>query len=280
MEFSAHGWTDAGRAGGVHANVSGTDFSAPGEFNACAGRSAYAMMETPEIQNLCGIGQEQLQGMQYLEAERTLAKAEELAWQGRDWDSLARLYMPLQESRRQRRQRCGEGNIKMDVLIDDPSGAVKIVQDIKHGQVLIAGAGSIQPAVSARRAQDQSNLYIDVFLGAVYPVGSGRIVAIIPNEDVALPPVEGMSVDALIRRLPAHSITLSEGELRNCKTYADTMALWERLHAPFLAAADGMRDPVRRIEAYRRTIRVDYACELAHQRISDTARMICAGAKT
>jgi len=50
------------------------------------------------------------------------------------------------------------------------------------------------------------------------------------------------------------------------------MALWERLHAPFLAAADMQVDPIRKIESYRRTIRVDYACELAHQQASSAAR--------
>ena len=31
-------------------------------------------------------------------------------------------------------------------------------------------------------------------------------------------------------------------------------------------------DAVRRIEHYRNTIRVDYACELAHQKLSGVAR--------
>jgi hypothetical protein len=52
------------------------------------------------------------------------------------------------------------------------------------------------------------------------------------------------------------------------------MAMWERLHAPFLAAADMQVDPVQQIEGYRRTIRVDYACELAHQKASTVARQL------
>ena len=31
-------------------------------------------------------------------------------------------------------------------------------------------------------------------------------------------------------------------------------------------------DPVQKINHYRRTIRVDYACELAHQKLSSVAR--------
>jgi hypothetical protein len=57
-------------------------------------------------------------------------------------------------------------------------------------------------------------------------------------------------------------------------TYAEVMGIWERLHAPFLAAADAEIDPVSKMEGYRRTIRVDYACELAHQKLSDVARQL------
>ena len=52
------------------------------------------------------------------------------------------------------------------------------------------------------------------------------------------------------------------------------MGLWERLHTPFLAAADMQADPVKRMEGYRTAIRVDYACELAHQKLSDAAKII------
>jgi hypothetical protein len=52
------------------------------------------------------------------------------------------------------------------------------------------------------------------------------------------------------------------------------MAMWERLHAPFLAAADAESDPLRKMAAYRETIRVDAACELAHQKLSDVAKRL------
>jgi hypothetical protein len=50
------------------------------------------------------------------------------------------------------------------------------------------------------------------------------------------------------------------------------MAMWEQLHAPYLAAADAEGDLLRKMEAYRKTIRVDDACELAHQNLATTAR--------
>ncbi|MGA2441434.1 MAG: hypothetical protein ABSH08_10765 [Tepidisphaeraceae bacterium] len=245
-----------------------------------------------QIQDLCERGQDQLSRMEYLPAEMLLAAAEELAWTSRDFDALARLYMPLQESRRQRRQRCGEGTIRLDVLANGPQDKLDgrhAVESIGHGQILVAGWGSIQPAIDARRAQRELGLYVDVFLAAVYPAGAGRVVAIVPGEAVALPageveakPSTPMAIDQLIRRLPAHSIIMSDAELPKgpqrgtAETYARVMATWERLHSPFLAAADATPDPVRRIEAYRQAIAVDYACELAHQKISDTARKLCA----
>ena len=58
----------------------------------------------------------------------------------------------------------------------------------------------------------------------------------------------------------------------NTQTFAHTMALWERLHLPFLARADSERDPIRKMEGYRKTIHIDYACELAHQKLANTAR--------
>ena len=56
------------------------------------------------------------------------------------------------------------------------------------------------------------------------------------------------------------------------ETYGHVMDMWERLHLPFLATADMQVDPTQKIEHYRTTIRVDYACELAHQKLSDCAR--------
>ena len=49
------------------------------------------------------------------------------------------------------------------------------------------------------------------------------------------------------------------------------MGLWERLHLPILNAAAKVSNPRRRIEAFRQTIGVDYACEKAHQWLAQTA---------
>lgn len=240
-------------------------------------------MPDPSAEELCEIGQQQLMRTEYLDAEATLVRAEAQALEARDWDLLSRLYMPLQETRRQRRQRCGEGTVCLDLLSEGPHDRVRgehVVQNYPHGQLLVAGWGSIEPALEVRRLASEHKLYAETFLAAVYPLGSARAVVLVPTSDVRLPEPRPMLIDDLLPQLPPHSIVLGEAELPRgsrkgtYETFAQTMALWERLHAPFLAAADMLVDPLQKIESYRKTIRVDYACELAHQKLSAVARAL------
>ncbi|MGB7157018.1 MAG: hypothetical protein WBD40_03060 [Tepidisphaeraceae bacterium] len=237
-------------------------------------------MSIDDLQAKCEAGQDLLMQMKYLEAEAVLSEAEHAAWSNRDFDTLARLSMPLQEARRQRRQRCGEGIIALDLIASGSEDTVdgrRVVENYPHGQLLVAGWGTIQPAQDVRRLQAEHGLYVETFLGAVYPVGQGRVIVIAPLDDIALPDLRPDTLDRLIARLPPHCIVLGENELPKgtrkgtWQTYAEVMGMWERLHGPFLAAADAERDPIRRIEAYRKVIRVDYACELAHQKLSQVA---------
>jgi hypothetical protein len=240
------------------------------------------MVSSDDLQARCELGQQQLMRTEYLEAEATLASAEADAWAARDFDTLSRLYMPLQEARRQIRQRCGEGIVRFDLIPrgpDDLPDARAIVDRYSHGQLLVAGWGTIQPSREIRQLARERKLYVETFLAAVYPITTGgRAVVITPLEDVALPPAQQQGIDSLISKLPAHAIVLAVDELPNGErrgdttTFAQAMAMWERLHAPFLAAAEMQIDPMQKIEAYRKTQRVDYGCELAHQKASDVAR--------
>lgn len=220
--------------------------------------------------------------MDYLRAEATLAEAEAYAWTERDWDTLARLYMPLQEARRQRRLRCGEGAVVLNLLArgsDDRIDGRRVVENFPHAQLLVAGWGTIEPARQVRAQQAEFGLFVETFLAAVYSVGRGQAVVIVPTEEVRLPPPDVYhTIDRLVSESPPHSIVLPADELPvgarqgTTQTYAEVMSLWERLHLPFLAAADRQSNPQLRIEDYRQTIRVDYACELAHQKLAAVAR--------
>ena len=225
----------------------------------------------------------------YLAAEATLARAEGQAWANHDWDTLARLYMPLQEARRQRRQRCGEGVVALDLVAQGPEDEVdgrRVVENFPHGQLLVAGWRSIEPAVRVRRLAAEHGLYVETFLGAVFPVGAGKTaVVIFPTDDASPPAGEFDSIDTLTRALPEHSLvsdaaSVIRGQRKGTpQTFGEVMAMWERLHAPFLAAADAETDRVRQIERYRLTTRVDYACELAHQKLSSAAHELAREAR-
>src|SRR5437763_13710397 len=172
----------------------------------------------PDLQSLCELGQEQLMRMEYLDAEKTLCEAEKIAFAQRDFDTLARLYMPLQEARRQRRQGCGEGVVCLDLIAQGPEDALDgkhVVENYPHGQLLVAGWGTIEPALTVRALQREHKLYLETFLAAVYPIagGSGRAVVIAPLEEVALPDATPRSVDELIRGLPAQCIVLNADQL-------------------------------------------------------------------
>ena len=239
-------------------------------------------MSSEELQAECERGQAQLMRMEYLEAEATLAAAERQVWALRDWELLSRLYMPLQEARRQRRQRCGEGVVCLDLLAegpDDTIDALHVVKNYSHGRTSWWPDGAAPaPAARVRELAAEQGFFLDTFLAAAYPVNGGRVVAIIPLAGMSLPEPAPYSVDELTRLLPAHTLLLREDELPRgsqtgtYKTYGQVMAIWERLHAPLVAEADAQTDPILKIEGYRTAIAVDYACELAHQKLSDVAK--------
>lgn len=239
-------------------------------------------MTAIDLQTQCELGQQHLMAMRYLEAEATLSAAEAQAWSQQDFDTLARLYMPLQEARRQRRQRCGEGIVCLDLLAQSAQDYVDprhVVENYPQGQVLVAGWADFDPARQVRIIQAELGLYLETFLGAVYPLCDGqRAVVIAPLLDVSPPDAQPRTIEELTQSLPPHSLIFRPEEFPvgpqkgSWQTYGRVMEIWERLHAPFLAAADSETDPIRQMEQYRRTIEVDYACELAHQKLSDVAK--------
>ena len=250
------------------------------------------MDELQHLQDLCETGQQRLMATDYLAAEAALVEAEALALAADDFDTLGRLYMPLQEARRQRRQVCGEGVVRLDLWATGPDDVLdgrEVAERTQHGQLCVAGWASIDASQAVRKAAEEQRLYVETYLAAVYPMtadGARRLVVIVPTANVALPPAEaGLGgVDRLLSALPPGSLALADDEMPRgpmpgtAATFAQTMALWEQLHLPWLTAARDTPDPRRRVAAYRRCIEVDYACEKAHQWLSETALEIARGA--
>jgi len=231
-------------------------------------------MTLDDLQAQCELGQRELMATNYLTAEKILARAEQIAFEQREFETLSRLYMPLQEARRQRRQKCGEGTVHLGLIAKSPNDKLpveRIIDQYPFGQLLIAGWGTIQPAIQFRRLQAERGLYVDTFLAATYPTTDGPIIAIIP-EDCPLP-----AANEPDPRLPPHTLLFKSNQLPlspqkgDYETYSHVMQIWESLHTPFLQFADAQKDPIEKIQAYRRTIRIDYACELAHQKLAAVA---------
>jgi hypothetical protein len=226
-------------------------------------------MTLDELQALCESGQRELMATNYLAAERILARAEQIAFDQREFETLSRLYMPLQEARRQRRQRCGEGTVHLGLIAKSPAEKLspeQLIQQYPFGQLLIAGWGTIEPALQFRRLAAERNLYVDTFLAAVLP-GSDGLIAIVP-EEVSSP---DLAAHSLVFEIEQLSPFPQQGTY---ETYSRIMQIWESLHTPFLQAADAIKDPIEKIQAYRRTIHIDYACELAHQKLAGVAARI------
>lgn len=235
------------------------------------------------IQGLCEKGQELLAAQEYIAAEQVLGQAEREALGQQDWDTLARLYMPLQETRRQRRQRASEGVICLDLVSEGSGDQIvgrHVIENYPHGQLLVAGWGTLEPAMQVRKLQGRFKLFVDVFLAAKYPlIGGGHAVVIVPHELVVMPDLSPRRLADMGALMPAHSIILREEELPvGIHQASEQLALktvqgwWEHLHRPFLSMARSTRDLRQQIDAYRRVIRVDYACEFAHQELAAAAR--------
>ncbi len=234
-----------------------------------------------QLQAACELGQEQLIATDYLSAAATLAGAEAIAWDAEDFDTLARLYMPLQEARRQARLRAGEGAVHLHLIATSAEHAIDPAAALvarPHGQLLVAGWGTTAPAAAVRRFAAEGHLYAETFLAAAYPGPTDQpLIAVVPF-DASLPEPVPRPTDDLLDLLPPGSLVLHPADLPPVtargtpETYAAVIAIWDRLHAPFLAEADAEPDPTKRMAAYRRTIAVDPGCEFAHQRLSITAR--------
>ena len=239
-------------------------------------------MKVDELQELCGQGQDLLVAQKYIEAEQALVRAEHEALHRGDWDTLARLYMPLQEARRQRRQQTVQGPSCLNLISQGAGDHIEgrhVIENYPLGSLLVAGWGSIEPALQVRKFQARFKLLIDVFLAAVYPlIGGGHAIIIVPHDKGILPEVRPRRWQDFPRLMPHHSLILRESELPagtsppSPQRVAQIEQWWEKLHLPFLREARDTADPRKRIEAYRKVLRVDYACEFAHQELAATAR--------
>jgi len=208
-------------------------------------------MTLEQLQEQCELGQRELMATNYIDAEKILVEAERVALEQSEFETLSRLYMPLQEARRQRRQRCGEGIVCLEFDCSrswrSDSRAAR-AGEVFFRQLLVAGWASIQPALEIRRLQQELDLYVETFLAAVYPTTEGQVIAI------ARPKILHCQLPKRVRSNRSGSSSprtaflsprpASQGPRQGSyQTYSQVMSMWESLHAPFLAAP--MPSPIR-----------------------------------
>ena len=107
------------------------------------------------------------------------------------------------------------GIVCLDLCAAGPADRVEarhVLEHYPHGQLLVAGWQSTEPAVKLRELARQKSLYVETFLGAVYAVEGRRLIVVAPFEDSRLPgPCQTLA--ELKSRSPAGSICIDEAEL-------------------------------------------------------------------
>lgn len=234
------------------------------------------------LQGLCELGSEALIATDYVAAERVLEQAEGLALRENDFDTLARLYFPLQEARRQRRQRAGEGRISLSLPamgVGEGLQARELADRLPHGLFLVAGLGSTEPGEALRQLHKDRGNYAEVMLGVALEMGTGGVATFAVARPVRNVSARGGSPEELLRALPPHSVFVSASQAGGAvaafpETYAGAMGLFEALHRPYLAMADAMPVGLARLQAYRQVQGIDPASELAHQNAAFLCRQL------
>jgi hypothetical protein len=231
-----------------------------------------------DLQGMCAQGQRLLALTDYLAAEEVLEKAVHLAADSGDWDTVSRGLMPLQEARRQARQRCGEGEV--DLTIRLPHGvatdekaaqawAEGFLSQHGEGQFLVAGHDSLLPAIKLRELASKRKLYVECLLAKWTKNATGNVLVKVLAEATGDADLE-RSDDQL-------QLKQAQGDTHS---YARVMKLWEDLAMPALRQAQTIAHQLKNkqatmrqvFEAYIRVIRIDNACELAHQELAACAK--------
>ncbi|HUO10880.1 MAG TPA: hypothetical protein VM008_21440 [Phycisphaerae bacterium] len=258
------------------------------------------MNTTPEplshLHRLWDLGQRHLAGGRYVAARRALESAEAIAWRQRDARSLARIYLPLLEARRQIRYNAAEGTL---VLLN-PTAPIheqqKKVRDFLHapaGTILLP-ASSASPnhlaagrlAASIQYESRRTGRWLEALLLLQRGIHTRLASPADPTFAAGLPVqfttntthMIGSSTDLhLTVPLPPPGIyTAKTGGglhalLRESLLIApEALALsWQHRHSPLRSS-----DPWQELAWLRRALQIDPACEPISMRLIALAEAI------
>jgi hypothetical protein len=265
-------------------------------------RADHALMsESAHMQRLWDTGQRLLAGARYVPARSALELAESIAWRRRDAASLARLYLPLLEARRQIRYHAAEGLLvicnpggrareekeQLDRLLRADAGTVLLTCSAGEGEAACRFAGSVQYA--ARRTGHWLEALILVRLAGDVRVASqadplfaaGLAVEWTRSAEAQV----GASTDPrLVVPLPPPGVysareygALHAVARESLITAWEALALkWQRRHPPpaMDAGASGAETAWEELAWLRLALRVDPACEPVTMRLIAVAEAI------
>jgi len=240
------------------------------------------MKSNTTMLRLWNLGQDHLVAGRYVAARRALESAEALAWRAADPQSLARIYLPLLEARRQIRYNAGDGLILITSPTDSPAAQKKSLDQFlaaPAGTVLFttpATAGAIRRVIAVveninRRARRTGQWFealllltknkerrlttaADPFFAAGLPVidsPAPLAASTDPHLQIPLPPAGLYSTGP--EQVAARESLLIAWEALALK--------WQHRHAPPTKTA------WQELAWLRKTLRVDPACEPVTMRL-------------
>ena len=234
----------------------------------------------PDLHRLWNLGQQHLAAGRYVPARRALESAESIAWRQRDTQSLARLYLPLLEARRQIRYNAAEGLLvvlnpatppaeqqkQFREFLNSPAGTILLPcisgSPRHHAACLFAGSVQYESRRTGRwleallllthKNETRLSPPADPTVAAGFPITTTTDPTKIlgpstePNLTVPLPP-PGRYTSGPLHALLRESLLIAP----------EALALkWQHRHAPAKAA-----DPWEELAWLRLALRIDPACE-------------------
>ena len=258
---------------------------------AAVGKNARMNEQDPNgyLERQWDVGQRHLAAGRYVAARRALESAEGLAWRRRDAGTLARIYLPLMEARRQIRQNAVEGMIVITAGGDRRKTQMLLGQ--ASGTLLIGGTRADRVAEAARevgcRMRQRAGMLevggllhhggeVRLVSGAEVVFAGGLAVRTVTSAEARIDPrVEGEMVVPLP---PAGVYGAGEGlqgVARESLVLAwEALALkWQGRHS-LNAGGPSAESAWREMAWLRGALAVDPACEPAAMRLISLAEAV------
>lgn len=230
-------------------------------------------------------GQDHLVAGRYVAARRSLEAAEAIAWRSRDTTSLARIYLPLLEARRQIRYNAADGRIlitpaipsreSLATLFASPAATLLITADahtVAKAQIIAELVDRAARRTShwleaaillVRKAETRLVSPAAPFFNAGIPVTRDTATKLLASTDAALTlplPPAGVYTAAPLQPIARESLLIGW----------EALALrWQHRHPPASSLT-----PWQELAWLRKTLCIDPACEPVTMRLIAVAEAI------